>query len=38
VVDHLADHITDFSLAALKHLPDAKARKSKPSPAANGKH
>jgi AcrR family transcriptional regulator len=38
VVDHLADHITDFSLAALKHLPDAKARKSKPPLAANGKH
>jgi AcrR family transcriptional regulator len=37
VVEHLADHITGFSLAALKHLPDAKARKSKPLPAANGK-
>ena len=38
VVDQLADHITGFSLAALKHLPDAKTRKPKPSPAANGKH
>ncbi len=38
VVEDLADHIARFSLAALKHLPDAKTRKSKPSPAANGKH
>ncbi len=38
VVDQLADHITGFSLAALKHLPDTKTRKPKPSPAANGKH
>jgi len=38
VVEQLADHITCFSLAALKHLPDAKTRKSKPSPTANGKH
>jgi AcrR family transcriptional regulator len=37
-VDALAEHIARFSLAALKHLPDAKTRKSKPSPAANGKH
>ena len=37
-VDQLAGHIARFSLAALKHLPDVKTRKSKPSPAANGKH
>jgi len=37
-VDHLAKHIAEFSLAALKHLPDAKTRKSKPSRAAHEKH
>ena len=38
VVDHLAGHITDFSLAALKHLPDAKTRKPRPAASANKKH
>ena len=38
VVEDLADHIACFSLAALKHLPDAKIRKSKPLLSANGKH
>ena len=38
VVDHLAGHITDFSLAALKHLPDAKTRKPRPAPSTNKRH
>ena len=38
VVDHLAGHITDFSLAALKHLPDAKTRRPRPAPSANKRH
>jgi len=37
-VDYLADHIADFSLAALKHLPGAKIRRSKPAPSAKTKH
>jgi len=35
--EQLADHITRFSLAALRHLPDVKTRRSKPSPPTNGK-
>jgi len=38
VVDHLTGHITDFSLAALKHLPDAKTRKPRPAPSTNKRH
>jgi len=37
VVDHLAEHITGFSLAALKHLPAGKRTKTRPRLAANGK-
>ncbi|HXR03837.1 MAG TPA: CerR family C-terminal domain-containing protein [Verrucomicrobiae bacterium] len=38
MVDRLADHITGFSLAALKHLPEAKKSKSRRSPPATRKH
>ncbi len=36
-VEHLAGHITRFSLAAMKHLPDAKTAKSKPALPARGR-
>jgi len=37
-VDKLADHITRFSLAAMKNLPDPQRAKSRPASSAHGRH
>ena len=36
-VEPLADHITRFSLAAMKHMPEPKTSKSRPQPSARGR-
>ena len=36
-IEPLADHITRFSLAAMKHLPEPKTSKSRPRSSANGR-
>lgn len=36
-VEPLADHITQFSLAAMKHMPESKTSKSRPHPSTNGR-
>jgi TetR/AcrR family transcriptional regulator, regulator of cefoperazone and chloramphenicol sensitivity len=36
-IEPLADHITHFSLAAMKHMPEPEPSKSRPHPAARGR-
>jgi|SRR5208283_1789016 len=36
-IEPLADHITRFSLAAMKHMPEPKTSKSRPHPSAHGR-
>jgi TetR/AcrR family transcriptional regulator, regulator of cefoperazone and chloramphenicol sensitivity len=36
-IEPLAEHISRFSLAALKHMPGPKTPKSRPHPSANGR-